>query len=85
MSEQRNGSVNIGQMNLRVPGSNAEMAHRITDGIGQSLAQRIPVGMQGHIGALSVRVQIPTNASEAEMSGAIAGAIWNALQKGQTL
>lgn len=85
MAEHNNTAVHIGQLNLRIPGSNTEMARRVTDGIGQSLAQKIPAGMQRHIGALSVRVQVPAGASEAEMSDAIAGKIMNALQKGRRL
>lgn len=84
LSSMQSG-IHIGQLNLRIPGDSADTAHRVANGIGQNLAQKIPAGMQGHIGALSVRVQIPTHASEAEMSGAIAGAIWNALQKGKIL
>lgn len=85
MAEHNNTAVHIGQLNLRIPGSNAERAHRVTTGIAQSLAQRMPVGRQRHIGALSVRVQVPAGASEAEISEAIAGKIMNALQKGHRL
>jgi len=82
MSEKNNAAVDIEQLNLQVPGTSVDAGHRLVTGIGQSLAQRIPAGMQGRIGALSVRVQVPAGASEAETSDAIAGAIMNALQKG---
>ncbi|MCI0401521.1 MAG: hypothetical protein L0Z68_09570 [Gammaproteobacteria bacterium] len=47
----------------------------------QGLAQAVPTGMQRHLGALSVRVQVPAGASEAEISGVIGEAIMRSLQK----
>lgn len=82
MSEHKNTAIHIGQLNLRVPGSNAEMSHCVTDSVGRSLAQRVSAGIQGHLGALNVRVQVPADSSEAEMSDAITGVIRNALQRG---
>jgi len=47
----------------------------------QGLAQTVPTGMRRHLGALSVRVQVPASASEAEISDAIAEAIMRVLRK----
>lgn len=47
----------------------------------QGLAQTVPTGMQRHLGALSVRVQAPADATEAEMSDAVAEAIMMTLRK----
>jgi hypothetical protein len=83
MAEQTNSAIQIGQLNLRVPGSSADSANRVADGIAHGLGQRIPTGMQRHLGALSVRVQVPAGATEAEMSDAVAGAIVTALRRGE--
>lgn len=74
-------AIHIGQLNLRISGDSAEKGHHVAAGIARSLAHKVPVGMPGHFGALSVRVQVPTNATEAEMSDAIAEAIMRALRK----
>jgi hypothetical protein len=68
-------TIHIGQLNLRIPGNSAETGHRVANGIGQNLAERIPAGRQGHLGALSVRVRVTEGATEADMSNAIADAI----------
>jgi hypothetical protein len=81
MSENNNAAVQIGQLNLRIPGESAETAHRVGNGIGPRLAEKIPQGMQRHLGALSARVQVPAGATEAEMSDAVAEAIMRALRK----
>jgi hypothetical protein len=81
MAENNNTAIHIGQLNLRMPGHNADMAHRVANRIGQGLAQKVPTGMQRYLGALSVRVQVPAGATEAEMSEAVAAAIIKALQK----
>jgi len=81
MAEHRNSAIHIGQLNLRVPGKSAETAHRTANGIAQGLAQKVPPGMQRHLGALSVRVQVPAGASEAQMSDAVAEALIRALRK----
>jgi hypothetical protein len=83
MAEQTNSAIQIGQLNLRVPGSSAATANRVADGIAQGLEQRIPTGAHRHLGALSVRVQVPAGATEAEMSDAVAGAIARALRRGE--
>jgi hypothetical protein len=81
MSEQRNTAVLIGQLNMRIPGDNADAGHRAASGIAQGLASKVPASMQRHLGALSVRAQMPTGASEAEMSDVIAEAIVRTLRR----
>jgi hypothetical protein len=81
MPENKNAAIQIGQLNMRIPGSNAEAGRRMADGIAQNLAQRVPAGMERHIGALNVRVQQPASGTEAEMSDAVAEAIVRALRK----
>ena len=53
----------------------------MASGIAQDLAQTVPTDMQRHLGALSVRVQVPAGATKAEMSDAVAEAIMRALRK----
>ena len=81
MAENKNAAIQIGQLNLRMPGNSAETAHRVGNGIGPGLAQKIPPGMRRHLGALSARVQVPAGASEAEMTDAVAEAIMRSLRK----
>jgi len=81
MPENKNAAIQIGQLNMRIPGANAETGRSLADGIAQNLAQRISIGGQRHIGALNVRVQLPANGTEAEMSVAVAEAIIRALRK----
>ena len=81
MAEHANTAIHIGQLNLRIPGNSTEAAHRVVGGIGQGLAQKVPTRMQRRLGALSVRVQVPIGATEAEMSDAVAEAIMRALRK----
>lgn len=81
MADHTNAAIHIGQLNLRIPGNSAVSAHRVAYGIGQDLAQKVPTGMQRRLGALSIRVQVPAGATEAEMSDAIAEAIMRALRK----
>ena len=75
-------TIHIGQLNLRIPGSSAEAADRVANGIAKGLAPKVPNGMQRHLGALSVRVQVPASATEAEVSSGIAEAIVTALRMG---
>ena len=82
MVEGKAPAIQIGQLNLRVPGNSPETGHQVANGVAESLARQIPPGLQGKFGALNVRVRLPPGASEGEMSGAIAGAILNALSKG---
>ena len=81
MAEPANTAIHIGQLNLRIPGTSADTAHRVANGIGQDLVNKVPIGMQRRLGALSVRVQVPAGATEAEMSNAVAEAIMRALWK----
>ena len=81
MPENKNAAIQIGQLNMRIPGANAESGRVLADGIAQNLARRISIGRQRHIGALNVRVQLPTNGTEAEMSDVVADAIMRALRK----
>jgi hypothetical protein len=81
MAEYANAAIHIGQLNLRIPGTSADTAHRVANGISQDLANKVPIGMQRRLGALSVRVQVPAGATEAEMSDAVAAAIMRALRK----
>jgi hypothetical protein len=82
MADRNSPALQIGQLNLSVPGQGAEAGHRVANGVTESLAQQLPAGLQGHYGALNVRVPMPAGASEGEMSAAIAGAIISALQRG---
>jgi hypothetical protein len=81
VAENKNAAIHIGQLNLRIPGDSADTANRVADGIGRGLAQRVPAGMRRRLGALSVRVQVPAGATEAEMSDAVATAIVKALRR----
>jgi|GEM_PF-2864402 len=81
MAENKNAGIHIGQLNLRIPGHSADIAHGVANGIGQGLAQKVPIGMQRRLGALSVRVPVPAGATETELSDAIAEAIIRALRK----
>jgi hypothetical protein len=81
MAEHRNPAVHIGQLNLRIPGTSPETGHRVANGVAQGLAQEASTGRQRRLGALSVRVQVPAGATEAEMSDLAAEAIIRALRK----
>jgi hypothetical protein len=81
MNERRNPAVQIGQLNLRVPGTSAETGRRVASGIAESLAGKVPAGMRRQFGALNVRVQLPAGASEAEISEAVSEAIVRALHR----
>jgi len=81
MAENQNTGIHIGHLNLRLPGDGADAAQRVAGGIGRSLAEKVPLGMQRHLGALSVRVPVAAGATEAEISDAIAEAIIGALRK----
>jgi len=85
MAEGITPTIQIGQLNLRITGNSAEVGHRVVNGMTERLAQQLPSGLQGQFGALHLRVRLPTAASEADMSEAIAGAIINALQRGTGL
>jgi hypothetical protein len=79
MPEHSRSSISIGQLNLRMPGDGADATYRVANGIGQSLAQRLPAGAPRNISALNIRIQVGAGASEAETSDAVASAIVKAL------
>ncbi len=79
MVEGRTPAIQIGQLNLRIPGIRAEVGQGIANGIGERLTEQVFAGLRGDYGALNVRVRVPPGASEGEMSAAIAQAILNAL------
>lgn len=81
MPENKNAAIQIGQLNMRIPGANAEAGRRMTDSVAHNLARRVPAGMKRQIGALNLRVQLPDSGTEAEMSNAVAEAIIRALRK----
>jgi hypothetical protein len=81
MAENNNAAIHIGQFNLRMPGTNADTALRVANGVGQGLAQKVQPGMQRQLGALSVRIPVPVGATEAEVIDAVARAIMRALRK----
>jgi hypothetical protein len=81
MPENKNSAIQIGQLNMRIPGANAEAGRGLADAVARNLAQRISVGGRRHIGALNVRVQLPANRAYADISDAVAEAIIRALRK----
>jgi hypothetical protein len=81
MPEKPAGSIRIQQMNMRIRGRGREAAHRIANGFGESLARALPAGESGRYGSLNVRVPVAANASDSEISMAVADAIARALQK----
>ncbi len=82
MSDLQNAGVQIGQMNLRIPGEGSESGNRIAERVSQRLANQVPVSLERRLGTLSVRVQQPVGATEGERSDAIAEAIMTVLRKG---
>ncbi|MEM9088862.1 MAG: hypothetical protein AAGC93_08980 [Cyanobacteria bacterium P01_F01_bin.53] len=82
MGDSNASGVQINQLNLRVPGRDAQVGHRVANGMAEQLAQQLPPGLKGEFGALTVRVQVGPGASEGEMNEAIAQAILQALQRG---
>jgi hypothetical protein len=83
MPEKPAGSIQIQQMNMRIRGRGPEAAHRIAGGVGGNLARALPAGASGRYGSLSVRVPVASNASESEISMAVADAIARALDRGR--
>lgn len=81
MADRSNNTVHIGQLNISVPGSNAEAGQRISSQLANNLAQQLPAGLQGHIGALNLRVSVAPSASESEISSAVSDSIIGALAK----
>jgi 5-carboxymethyl-2-hydroxymuconate isomerase len=81
MADKQAPSIQIQQMNMRLPGRSPEAAHRIADNLGQDLARALAPSESRRYGSLSVRVPVASNASDAEISMAVANAIARALQK----
>ena len=82
MAEQNEPGVHFGLLNLRIPGDGPEAGHRVSNRVAQSLSRKIPAGMRSHLGALSIRVQVPAGASDGAIAEAIAASIVRALGKG---
>jgi hypothetical protein len=70
--DSRRAAIQIGELNVRLPGGNGEIARRVAEGVGSNLAARVPAGLRRRLGALNLRVEVPAGATEAEMSAAIA-------------
>ncbi len=73
--------VRIGQLNLRLPGHDAATGRSVAQRVGQGLADSIPQGVGGHLGALDLRVEVGHGASEREISEAVTAAIGRALTR----
>lgn len=74
--------VSIGQLSLRVPGTDAGFGQRVASEVGLGLARRLPAGASGHFEALELRVQ--ANSLDAEgVSEAVVQALLSTL-KGRT-
>ena len=82
MPEQHNAGVHIGYLNLRIPGNGPDTGQRVSNRVAQRLSRKIPAGMRSHLGALSIRVQVPAGASDGAIAEAIAASIVRALGKG---
>jgi len=81
MPENKNAAIQIRKLNMRIPGANAEAGRSLAEGVARNLTRRVSAGMDRHIGALNVRVQLPANGNEDEVSVSIAEAIIRALRK----
>lgn len=83
--DNKASGIQINQLNLSVPGRDAQVGQRVANGMAKRLAQQLPAGLKGEFGALTVRVHVAPGASEGEMSGAIAQAILKAVQRHDAL
>jgi hypothetical protein len=81
MLEKQGPSIQIQQMNMRINGQSPETAHRVAQSLGHALARVLPGGEARHYGSLNVRVPVASNASDSEISMAVADAIARILQK----
>lgn len=79
MAEKITPTVHIGQLNLRLPGRNGAMGQRVAAGVVENLTRQLALGLEGHLGAVGVRVRLPAGASELALSDAISAAIVGAL------
>jgi hypothetical protein len=81
MAENPAGSIQIQQMNMHIRGRSPDAAHRIANGVAGGLARALPAGESGHYGSFNVRVPVVANASDSEISTAVADVIARALRK----
>lgn len=75
-------TLNIGQLNMRIPGKSADTGHNVAEGVAEGIVRRVPPDLRCQLGVLSLRVQVAAGASEAEMSDAISEAIVKAIHSG---
>jgi hypothetical protein len=71
----------IGQMNLRLPGADAEAGRRIAQQTGEMLAANSANLPGGQIGALRLRIHAAANASESDLARAVSAAILEHLSR----
>jgi hypothetical protein len=74
----------IDELNMRLPGRDAETGRRVAGGIPEALLKKLSEGIHRRIGAMEIRVPLQAGASESEMSHAVAEAIAKSLNKGDT-
>ena len=82
MGDTKNASVQIGELNLRIPGGNAHFGHRVSAVISKQLGKRLGVGPDQRIGVLNMHVQLANGNTETEAGDAIANSIVNAMKSG---
>ena len=82
MPEKHGPSIQIKQMNMRLRGRSPETAHRIARSLGHDLARALPEGEPRRYGSLNLQVPVAADASDAEISMAVAEAIARILQRG---
>jgi len=82
MGDTKNASVQIGELNLRIPGGSADFGHRVSAVISKQLGKRLGVGPDQRIGVLNMHVQLANGNTETEAGDAIANSIVNALKSG---
>lgn len=75
-------TLNIGQLNMRIPGKSADTGQNVAERVAEGMAKRVPPDLRCQLGALNVRVQVAAGASEVEMSDAISEAIVKAIHSG---
>lgn len=74
-------TIQIGQLNVRIPGESAESGYKVANGVAESLARKVPPDAWRQLGAITIRVPMPAGASEAEISDAISDAVVRALHR----
>lgn len=75
-------TLNIGQLNMRIPGKSADTGHNVAEAVAEGIVRRVPPDLRCQLDALNVRVGVAAGASEAEMSEAISEAIVKAIHRG---